>query len=87
MKNLVEPIKNKKDIEAIEEYLAKNSKRNQLIWAIGTNTGLRISDILALNVEDVRNKQYVEIIEKKTKKYKRFPLNQKLQKLIKEKRI
>ncbi len=84
MKNLVEPIKNKKDIEAIEEYLAKNSKRNQLIWAIGTNTGLRISDILALNVEDVRNKQYVEIIEKKTKKYKRFPLNQKLQKLIKE---
>ena len=68
MKNLVEPIKNKKDIEAIEEYLAKHSKRNQLIWAIGTNTGLRISDILGLNVENVRNKQYVEIIEKKTKK-------------------
>ncbi len=84
MKNLVEPIKNKKDIEAIEEYLAKHSKRNQLIWAIGTNTGLRISDILGLNVENVRNKQYVEIIEKKTKKYKRFPLNNKLQKLIKE---
>ena len=84
MKNLVEPIRNKKDISAIEEYLEKHSLRNQVIWAIGTNTGLRISDILALNIESVKNKQYVEIIEKKTKKYKRFPLNNKLQRLIKK---
>ena len=84
MKNLVEPIKSKKDIEAIEKYLAKHSLRNQLIWVFGTNTGLRISDILGLNVEDVKNKQYVEVIEKKTKKYKRFPLNNKLRNLIKE---
>lgn len=84
MKNLVEPIKSKKDIERIEQYLAKHSLRNQLIWVFGTNSGLRISDILALNVEDVKNKQYVEIIEKKTKKYKRFPLNNKLRNLIKE---
>lgn len=84
MKNLVEPIRNKKDVEAIEKHLAKHSLRNQLIWVFGTNSGLRISDILALNVEDVKNKQYVEIIEKKTKKYKRFPLNNKLRNLIKE---
>jgi len=84
MKNLVEPIKSKKDIEAIEKYLAKHSLRNQLIWVFGTNTGLRISDILGLNIEDVKNKQYVEVIEKKTKKYKRFPLNNKLKNLIKE---
>lgn len=84
MKNLVEPIKSKKDIERIEQYLAKHSLRNRLIWAFGTNTGLRISDILGLNVEDVKNKQYVEVIEKKTKKYKRFPLNNKLKTLIKE---
>ena len=84
MKNLVEPIKDKKQVEAIENYLAKHSIRNQLIWVFGTNSGLRISDILGLNVEDVRNKQYVEIIEKKTKKYKRFPLNNKLKNLIKK---
>lgn len=83
MKNLVEPIKSKKDIEAVEQYLARHSRRNQLICAFSVNTGLRISDILALNVEDVRNKQYVEIIEKKTGKYKRFPLNDKLKGLIK----
>ena len=84
MKNLVEPIKDKKDVEAIEKYLAKHSLRNQLIWIFGINTGLRISDILGLNVESVKGKQYVEVVEKKTKKFKRFPLNKKLQKLIKE---
>jgi len=84
MKNLVEPIKSKKDVENIEKYLSKHSLRNRLIWAFGTNTGLRISDILGLNVEDVKNKQYVEVIEKKTRKYKRFPLNGKLKVLIKE---
>jgi len=84
MKNLVEPIKNKKDVEMIEKYLSKYSLRNQLIWVLGTNTGLRISDILGLNIEDVERKQYVEVIEKKTKKYKRFPLNNKLKILIKK---
>lgn len=84
MKNLVEPIKDKKDVEAIEQYLSKHSIRNQLIWVFGTNTGLRISDILGLNVDDVQNKQYIEIVEKKTKKYKRFPLNEKLKNLIRK---
>ncbi len=37
---------------------------------------------MGLNIEDVRNKNYVEVIEKKTKKYKRFPLNDKLKKLL-----
>ena len=83
MKNLVEPIKSKKDLQAVEHYLAQKSKRNQLIFVFGINTGLRVSDILGLNVEDVRNKTYVEIKEKKTGKYKRFPLNKKLQALIK----
>ena len=84
MKNLVEPIKSKKDIGRIEQYLEKHSRRNRLIFAFGINTGLRVSDILGLNVEDVKDKNYVEIREKKTGKYKRFPLNTKLKALIKE---
>ena len=59
MKHLVEPIKKKEQIQAIEEYLAKHNKRNQLIWVFGINTGLRVSDILALNIEDVEDKNYV----------------------------
>ncbi len=81
--NLVEPVKSKEDIERIETYLEKKSKRNRLIWVFGINTGLRVSDILGLNIEDVDGKNYVEIKEKKTGKYKKFPLNKKLQELIK----
>lgn len=72
----VEPIKNKK----VERYLEKQSDRNHLLFVFGTNSGLRISDIVALNVGDVRNKNYVQIVEKKTSKYKKFPLNDKLKK-------
>ena len=76
--NIVEPIKNVDDIRKIKEYLSKN-KRNLLLFSLGINSGLRISDILALNVSDVKNKEFIEINEKKTNKYKRFPLNKNLQ--------
>ena len=84
MKNLVEPIKSKKALNAVEEYLKNKSKRNRLIFVFGINTGLRVSDILGLNMRDVEDKTFVEIKEKKTGKYKRFPLNNKLQVLIKD---
>lgn len=73
----VEPIRNLKDLRAIENILAKNP-RDLLLFTIGTNCGLRISDILALNVADVRNKNYIQLTEKKTKKFKKFPINLKL---------
>ena len=78
----VEPIRSKKDVEKVERYLEKQSKRDHLIFVFGTNSGLRISDIVALNVGDVRGKNYVQIVEKKTGKPKRFPLNDKLKRLI-----
>ena len=78
----VEPIRNKKDVEKVERYLEKQNKRDHLIFVFGTNSGLRISDIVALNVGDVRGKNYVQIVEKKTGKTKKFPLNDKLKTLI-----
>ena len=80
----VEPIRNKKDIEKVEKYLFKTNKRDHLMFVIGINCGLRISDILALNVGDVRNKSYIQIVEKKTGKFKKFPINVKLKPLIDE---
>ena len=80
----VEPIRSKKDIEKVEKLLAKQSKRDLLLFNIGTNCGLRISDILRLNVGDVRNKAYIQIVEKKTGKFKKFPINAKLKPLIDE---
>ena len=78
----VEPIKSKKDVEKVERYLEKQSTRDHLLFVFGTNSGLRISDIVALNVGDVRGKNYIQIVEKKTGKYKKFPLNDKLKNLI-----
>ena len=76
--NIVEPIRRKKDLKKIESILRKQSLRDLLLFTIGTNCGLRISDILNLDVRDVQNKDYISITEKKTGKYKRFPINSKL---------
>ena len=84
MKHLVEPIRDIIQVKAVEEYLAKRSYRNRLIFVFGTNSGLRISDILPLNVGDVRNKSHIELKEKKTGKFKSLPLNDKLKKLLAE---
>lgn len=76
--NVVEPIRSKKDLRKIEAILKKQSFRDLLMFTVGTNCGLRISDILNLDVKDVRGKQYINIIERKTGKPKRFPINAKL---------
>lgn len=82
--NYVEPIKSLEEIRKFEKILKKKSKRNLLLFVFGTNSGLRISDILALDVKDVLGKDYVEITEKKTGKRKKFPLNSKLKELIRK---
>lgn len=43
----VEPIKNKKDVERVERYIEKQSDKDHLLFIFGTNSGLRISDIVA----------------------------------------
>jgi len=50
--------------------------------AIGIYTGLRISDILLLRWMDVANQEFIEITEKKTKKYRRIRINQNLKEII-----
>ncbi len=80
--NTVEPIRNKDDLEKIEFHLAEKSKRDILLFLVGINLGLRISDILSLNVRDVKNKSFIRIKEKKTGKYKVIPINSKLKNLF-----
>lgn len=80
--NIVEPIRSKKDLQKVEKILKKKNFRYYVFFVIGTNCGLRISDILNLNVSDVKNKSYIDIIEKKTGKHKRFPVNSKLKPLL-----
>lgn len=74
----VEPIRNIADLKKLEKYFTARSFRDLVWFTIGTNCGLRISDIVALDVGDVRNKSHIRIIEKKTGKFKKFPINAKL---------
>lgn len=53
-----------------------------MLFVIGINTGLRISDILKLKVEDVRDKSHIVIKETKTGKEKRFLINSRLRDYI-----
>ncbi len=79
----VEPIRSIEDLRKVENILSKN-KRNLLFFTLGTNCGLRISDILSLNVGDVRNKTHIQLVEKKTGKFKKFPINAKLKPMFED---
>lgn len=82
-KHIAEPIKSKKDIKAVEKYLKEHNERDYVIWVLGLNSGLRVSDIVGLNVSDVVDKTHITIIEKKTQKRKSFYINDKLKKVLK----
>lgn len=80
----VQPIRDKNKIEEIKSYLKESGTRDLLLFTMGINTGLRISDLLKLKISDVRGKSHVEINEQKTGKIKRFPLLGNLQSMIEE---
>jgi integrase len=71
----VQPIRDKNKIERIKEILKHQSYRDYFMFVMGMNTGLRISDFLQLKVADIKNKTHITIMEKKTGKDKRFPIN------------
>lgn len=77
--NLVQPIRDKEKLEEIKEELKKNGTRDYLLFYTGINTGLRVSDVVKLKYDDIRNKDgsmktHISIIEQKTNKPKKFPI-------------
>lgn len=81
---MAQPIKDKKDIQTVEQYLKERNYRDYVIWVLGLNSGLRVSDIIGLNVSDVTNKTHISIIEKKTSKQKNFYINDKLKRVLED---
>lgn len=81
--NYVQPIRSKEKIEQMKEELKKSGTRDYLLFTFGINIGLRISDIIKLQVKDLLNtngtiKSHIDIIEEKTEKLKRFKINNSL---------
>jgi integrase len=79
--NTVEPIKDRMKILAIKRNLKEESNpRNYLLFVMGCNIALRISDLLSLKVKDVIDskgdiKIYLHIKEKKTGRPAKIYLN------------
>lgn len=77
----VHPIRDTKKIDAIKKVLLSDpvqGQRNHLLFTLGINSGLRISDLLSLRIGDVMNgkvKECIVVREQKTGKSKQFPIN------------
>jgi integrase len=71
----VQPIRDRNKIEEMKAELLKQGYRDYMMFVLGINTGLRISDLLNLKVEDIKDKTHIVLTEKKTGKIKRFMIN------------
>ena len=80
----VSPIRNIKDIKKIKRKL-KSHPRDLLLFTLGVNNGLRISDLLDLKVGDVRGLapgETLKILEKKTGKMNVLMVNKESRKVL-----
>lgn len=84
----VQPIRNLKQIETIKKLLKQQNLRDYCLFTVGINSGLRISDLLKLTVSDViesgKIKDRIRLREKKTNKFKDFPLSDNAKSAIRE---
>lgn len=76
-----EPIKSVEEIERISEYLVTNGRyRDNMLFIVGINFGLRVSDLLTLRFghlidDSFRFKTTFPILEKKTKNTRKVKKN------------
>lgn len=85
--NKVKPIKDPVKLREIREGLASmtdwHGERMFLLFEIGINTGLRISDIIRLRKKHVCG-DWIETVEQKTGKATRIPLNVTIREIIQD---
>ena len=85
--NNVRPIKDPDKLREIREGLAKltdwHGERMFLLFEIGINTGLRISDMIRLRKKHVCG-DWIETVEQKTGKVTRIPLNVTIRQIIQD---
>lgn len=81
--NFVEPIRDPNTIEAILKHLKNKNERDYIMFLVGIYSGLRISDILQLQVKHIHDKD-IRIREQKTGKQRKIAMNKNLSKPLKE---
>lgn len=87
---LVYPITDRHKLDAMADYLYNKSLRDYIMFEIGINIGIRVTDFTQQRVQFYREaceKGFVEMVPKKTAKYNKkvvVPINKDLNKLIQE---
>ncbi|MDQ0269884.1 tyrosine-type recombinase/integrase [Cytobacillus purgationiresistens] len=75
----VDPIKDVESIDKIKRELKKQSQRDVLLFVLGINTGIRVSDLLFLKVKDLWEesaiKEFLYIKDEKNNEVRAFYLN------------
>ena len=72
-------------LRQIKDYYYKTgNNRDLLLFIMGINTGLKLNELLDLNVSDVRNKTYIELPASSWETPRRIPLNKESLGLIKK---
>ena len=77
----VDPIRSKKEILDMKvHFLKEQNVRNYLMFALGINSALRISDLLSIQVDEVRKengeiRERLDLREGKTNKEKKYKIS------------
>lgn len=76
----VDALRDVKDIISLKKYFKKHSERDYVLFVMGINTGLKITELLPLQIKDVIDEQnqmidYLEINQKKGMACKEVYLN------------
>lgn len=81
--NFVQPIRCPEVLREMKRFLKEKNERNYMLFVVGINSGLRISDILPLRVSDAK-KPYFSIREQKTRKQKRIAMTPSLRRELRQ---
>lgn len=82
-RNEVQPIKSKEEIQKMKKALLRHSSyRDYILFTLGINVGLHVTDLLKLQVRDVRYKSYIKFSRKRTIRNKGIQIPPQLQDII-----
>lgn len=72
----MQPIRDRKKIAEMRDWLLMNKGvKYSFLFLLGSNTGLRVSDLLELKAKDVKNKTVLYLVMEKSEKEVAIPLN------------
>lgn len=87
----VEPIRTKEKLEEMKQVLRKKGEKYYILFLVGINTSLRVSDLRTLTVgrfihldDEEENPEFLKLREQKTKKKKIWYINPVIQKEVTE---